>query len=82
MHVGLLARNPGSAAVTVQRLSGAAYLARPDAPFLSLAPLVADMAGTVYAGPGDRVACELLHGRNPLGDARTVIAPGAWKRWP
>lgn len=74
--LGLLARNDGMRPATVRLVAGASWLSRPDAPYLSLGPLVDDPAGETFAGPGARVATDLVHGRSPLAPASWTLAPG------
>ncbi len=74
--LGLLARNDGTGPATVRLLAGASWLSRPDAPYLTLGPLVDDPAGKTYAGPGSRVVTDLLHGRSPLAPTSWTLAPG------
>lgn len=73
--LGLLAYNPGNKPVLLKLLSGASYLSQPDALFRPLDPIVADPTGAVFAGPGDRVATDLLHGRSPMAPTAFLLAP-------
>lgn len=75
LYLGLLATNLGSRSVSVDLLEGASYLTQPDAPFVPLPALVQDPQGTVFAGPGDRVATDFVHARSPLTPTRTVLGP-------
>lgn len=74
--LGLLARNDGTAPATVKLLAGASWLSRPDAPYLTLGPLVDDPLGKTYAGPGSRVATDFVHGRSPVAPAAWTLAAG------
>ena len=76
LWLGLLAHNDGDSAVTVKLAGGASWLSRPDAPFLTLGAIVADPTGQVFAGPGSRVATDLVHGRTPVGPSSWTLAPG------
>lgn len=76
LWLGLLARNDGDQAVTIQLKGGASWLSRPDAPFLTLAAIVEDATGKTFAGPGSRVATDLVHGRSPVAAASWTLAPG------
>ncbi len=60
---GILIQNPGRESVTVAVLQGASYLTRPDALFVDLNDSIEDPIGTVYSGPGSRVANDVLRGR-------------------
>jgi hypothetical protein len=73
LRLGLLAHNPLSKPVTVRLLQGASWLSQPDAPFNRLAPLLPDPAGAIWAGPGDRVAVDMLHGRSPILPRQWVL---------
>lgn len=76
LHLGLLARNPGPKPVTFVLRGGASWRSQPDALFKPLDPIIADPAGIVYAGPGDRVATDLLHGRSTFAPRTWAIPPG------
>ncbi|MDB5101395.1 MAG: hypothetical protein JWM80_5816 [Cyanobacteria bacterium RYN_339] len=76
LHLALLATNHGTEPLTLERLSGASWTTRPDAPYLDLDTLLADPTGSIYAGPGDRVAVDWLHGKATAA-GRWTIAPGA-----
>ncbi len=76
LYLGFLATNRAERPVTLDMLSGASFLSQPDAPFKSLQPLLLDPEGTIYAGPGDRIATEMLHGRSPIAPARFSLPPG------
>jgi hypothetical protein len=77
LYQGILLHNPNSNPVTVDILQGSSYLSQPDAPFVELRDRVYNPDGEVYAGPGDRVANEVLRGwRQSQFPARLVLAPG------
>ena len=76
LRLGLVAHNPGSAPVTLQLTQGASWLSQPDALFKPLDAILPDDAGEIYAGPGDRVATDLMHGRSPMGTGRWTIPAG------
>lgn len=75
LYLGFLATNRTDRPVAVDMVAGGSFLSQPDAPFKTLDPLLLDPEGTLYAGPGDRIATELLHGRSPLEPARFTLAP-------
>lgn len=77
LRLGLLAHNRGAKPVTFLLKGGASYLSQPDALFKPLDPIIPDAAGLVYAGPGDRVATDLLHGRSTFAPKHWAIPPGA-----
>jgi hypothetical protein len=60
---GLVLYNPTNHAVTLDVLSAATYLTRPDALFVELPAYVEDPNGSVYAGPGSRAVSDVLRGR-------------------
>jgi hypothetical protein len=76
LHLALIATNHGKQPVTLERTAGSSWTSRPDAPYLDLPALVLDPAGTTFAGPGDRVATDWLHGHD-ADTGRWTIAPGA-----
>jgi hypothetical protein len=63
LYIGVVLHNPNSSPVTVDVLQGASYLSQPDAPFVPLAPSIDNEGGDIYAGPGDRIANDVLRGR-------------------
>jgi hypothetical protein len=74
---GILIQNPNRESVTVTVLQGASYLTRPDALFVDLKDSIEDPIGTVYSGPGSRVANDVLRGRRQGGlPAIMTLAPG------
>ncbi len=70
LYLGVILHNPGQLPVTVNLLQGASYLSQPDAPFIELPAVVEATATPVYAGPGSRVAGEVLR-----GDRQTDLPP-------
>ncbi len=66
LYVGLVATNLSDQAHTIVPFRGSSYLSQPDAKFRPLDPIVPNPLGEVYAGPGDRVATELLLGTSNL----------------
>ncbi|MNR87414.1 hypothetical protein D3C72_182810 [compost metagenome] len=66
LYVGLVATSLSDQPRTIRPTRGASYLSQPDAPFSPLDPIVPNPQGAVYAGPGDRVATELLLGKSNL----------------
>ncbi|HEY9857028.1 MAG TPA: DUF3370 domain-containing protein [Stenomitos sp.] len=75
LYLGFLATNRTDHPVALDLLAGASYLSQPDAPFQSLEPLIIDPEGVVFAGPGDRIATDLLHGRSPISPQRFTLEP-------
>lgn len=75
LYLGLLATNRTDHEVAVDTLAGASYLSQPDAPFISLEPRLIDPEGVIFAGPGDRIATDFLHGRSPIPSQRFTLAP-------
>lgn len=76
LHLGLLVHNRSARPVALKLTAGASYLSQPDALFKRLKPLLPDPRGEIFAGPGDRVAGELLRGRSPLKPRMWEVAPG------
>ena len=83
LWLAVVAAPRGSAPVTLRLLSGATALSQspdrrqPDAPFLPLPTLLEQGATPVWAGPGSRVATELLRReRSPLFPETWTLPPG------
>src|ERR687886_453349 len=76
LYLGIILHNPGTKPVKVDILQAASYLSQPDAPFIELPSFVENSAGTVYAGPGDRIMNDILRGRRQANfPSRLVIPP-------
>lgn len=83
LWLGVVAAPRGNAPVRLRVISGSTALsqssdpAQPAAPFLPLPPLMPHDGTSVYAGPGSRVAAELLQNRrSPLVPAQWDLPPG------
>jgi len=75
LYLGVILHNPSNQPVKVDVLQAASYLSQPDAPFVELPPLVENLLGTVFAGPGDRVMNDLLRGQRQAGWPAFVVIP-------
>ncbi|MEB3197678.1 MAG: DUF3370 domain-containing protein [Candidatus Sericytochromatia bacterium] len=75
--LGLLAHNRTNRMLSISLLAGSSYLSQPEAPFVRLPSLVAAPTGGVFAGPGDRVAGDLLRGDSGLTRQSWRLAPGS-----
>jgi len=62
---GIVVGNRSDKAVTVRMPTGASWLSQPDAPFLPLPGQMEHDGLSVYAGPGSRVAGDLIAGNAP-----------------
>ena len=77
LYIGVIARNPGKAAVTIDILQAASYLSQPDAPFIPLPAAIENDDGKTFSGPGSRAVGEVLRGlRQDIFPAQVVIPPG------
>ena len=78
LYIGILVNNPGTEPVNVRVMSGASYLSQPDAPFVELPDFVPfSPLKPVYAGPGSRVAGDMLQGRlQDIFPPTLAIPPG------
>jgi hypothetical protein len=73
LFVGVVVYNPADRPVTLEILQGVSYLSQ-EAPFNNLPAYVANPMGTVFAGPGSRVANDILRGeRQPQWPERITI---------
>ncbi len=76
LYIGILMHNPNAAPVTVRTTAGASYLSQPDAPFIQLPDYVPfSPLNPVYAGPGSRVAGDMLQDRLQDIFAPVMIIP-------
>jgi Protein of unknown function (DUF3370) len=60
LYLGIIVHNPGTKSVKLNVLQAATYLSQPDARFDPLPPMQENPAGTIFAGPGDRVTNDVL----------------------
>ncbi len=67
LYLGVLLGNSSHRPITVSGLGGASYATKPDAPFVVLDPVLANDDKIYYAGPGDRVALDLLTDHDDQG---------------
>ncbi|MBR8830484.1 MAG: hypothetical protein N5P05_000042 [Chroococcopsis gigantea SAG 12.99] len=77
LYIAIVVYNPNNKPVTIDILQASTYLSQPDAPFIDLPPQVQDYEGRVYAGPGSRVAGDILRGyRDPQFPPSITLAGG------
>ncbi|MBF2097522.1 MAG: DUF3370 domain-containing protein [Gloeomargaritaceae cyanobacterium C42_A2020_066] len=77
LYLGILVGNPGSRPAVVSIRQGASFLTQPDAPFVTLPPVVGNPLGAVFSGPGSRAMDAVLRGRRPADwPQRVEVAPG------
>lgn len=78
LYIGILVNNPGTVPVNVRIISGASYLSQPDAPFVQLPDFVPfSPLNPAYAGPGSRVAGDMVQERlQDIFPTVMVIPPG------
>src|SRR4030095_14869188 len=77
LYLGLLVFNPATEKTVVTLTEAASYLSQPDAPFVSVPPYAENPRGDIFAGPGDRVMCDVLQGKHQKGwPGRFVLKPG------
>jgi len=75
LYLGIVVHNPSDVPITLDVIEAASYLSQPDAPFFPLDPLLENPDGDVFAGPGSRVASDILRGRQRLGLPPVVTIP-------
>jgi hypothetical protein len=75
LWLGFLVGNPSNKKVHLKVLRGATYVSQPDAPFVTLPELSSNDDGKVFAGPGDRVANEVLRGASPTFLPKSIEIP-------
>jgi hypothetical protein len=77
VYLAVLVYNPGQQPVTIDTLQAASYLSQPDAPFITLPPVVDNPTGQVFAGPGSRAMSDVLRGRRQqIFPPQMVVQPG------
>ncbi|NJK67411.1 MAG: DUF3370 domain-containing protein [Microcoleus sp. CSU_2_2] len=77
LYQGIIVYNPGDRPVKLDILHAASYLSQPDAPFIELPPQVDNSDSNIYAGPGSRIANDILRGkRQPNFPPQLIIPPG------
>jgi hypothetical protein len=78
VQLGLIVKNDGKKVAHLNFASGASYLSQPDAPFIDLPPILENDAGNIFAGPGDRVASDIVNRRRDgqLFPIQRIIQPG------
>lgn len=80
LYLGLLVGNLSERKLHVKLKDAVSYATKPDSPFISLAPVLDNKHGKVYAGPGDRVGLDQLRGRKQSGWHRHIaLKPGEAK---
>jgi len=76
LFLGVILYNPSDRPVSVEVLQGVSYLTN-EAPYLDLAPYLANPHGTIFAGPGSRTMNDMLRGiRQPHFPSRITIPAG------
>ncbi len=77
LELAWVARAAGEAPARLDLLRGSSYLSQPDAPFVSLRPVIRDASGSTYSGPGDRVARDQLLSAGNFDSSSWLLTPGA-----
>lgn len=75
LYLGLLATNQSQEPVRITLKQGASYLSQPDALFKKLNAFLPNPGAKIYAGPGDRVATELVADQSPFPPTTYEIPP-------
>lgn len=77
LYLGILVHNPSDRPVTIDILQAATYSTQPEAPFEALPDTVLFSSLPVYAGPGSRVALDVLRQhREETFPAQIIIPAG------
>jgi hypothetical protein len=80
LYLGLVIGNLSDKRVHVELLNALSFATKPDAPFITLEPVLDNKHGKLFAGPGDRVALDQLRNKKQHGwDRRIGLAPGEIK---
>ena len=75
LYLGVILHNPSTQQVSVDVLQAASYLSQPEAPFIELPPLVENLFGEVFAGPGSRVMNDVLRGQRQANWPAQLVIP-------
>ncbi|MEC4868550.1 MAG: DUF3370 domain-containing protein, partial [Jaaginema sp. PMC 1078.18] len=75
IYHGILVYNPNPQPTTVRILQGLSYVTNPDAPFIDLPASVENNSGSVYSGPGSRLANDILRGLHQADFPRQIVIP-------
>lgn len=76
LYLGLLATNLSEKPLRLTLKEGASYMTQPDAIFSRQLPSFApNPSADLYAGPGDRIATELIAGKAPIQRMEITIPP-------
>lgn len=73
LYLGYVMGNRTNRKIKIEIQAGASYLSQPDAPFISLPEVCLNDDGKVFAGPGDRVALEVLRGQKPANIPESIV---------
>ncbi len=77
LFLAFIIGNRSKKAVNLTVLSAASYLSQPDAPFIEMPAKQENGSGEIYAGPGDRVASEILQNKRAgFLPEKLSLAPG------
>ena len=76
LELAWMVRAAGPRAVRLTLMGGASHLSQPDAPFRPWPPVIEDASGSVYSGPGDRVARALLDRSGNIASDSWDLLPG------
>lgn len=80
LYLGVILHNPNNKPIQVDVLQAASYLSQPDAPFGDLPPVVENVLGNVFAGPGDRVMNDVLRGQRQSRFPPHLVIPARQSR--
>lgn len=75
LYLGLVATNYSGKPVHLNLKEGASFLSQPDAPFKDLPSFVSNPGALMFAGPGDRVASELIAGKSAMMPGTVEVPP-------
>jgi hypothetical protein len=73
LYIGIALFNPSGSTRTVRVLQAGSYLSQPDAPFADLPSVQNNEEGNIFAGPGDRLMDDFLHGVSQKGWPKQVV---------
>ncbi len=75
LYEGIIIQNPGNKPANLKILASATYNSQPDSPFFKLPDFINNDNGLNFAGPGDRVAQDIIRNKSRFEKRNVKIQP-------